>query len=200
MNLIKAADKSAGRLVNILVRDFSCFNDKHDYEGYKIRFYKRAQILVADLWACFQGQTASPGEFQDIDCLTAFADYRIPQMLHTMGVLSYSPPLDARVRRKELLESGGSWEVQLRGCSVWAVELLRREVCAEVSSGSDSSMADVPKNGREPINAILLDFHLYDNMKALEEEAKNAVSEGKAEGKMLTNEIVPHHRTRSIWY
>jgi hypothetical protein len=36
-----------------------------------VRFYKRAQILIADLWACFNGQ--SFGEFRDIDKITMFA-------------------------------------------------------------------------------------------------------------------------------
>ena len=35
------------------------------------------------------------------------------------------------------------------------------------------------------INAILLDFFLYDTIKEMEDAGK---------------EIVPHHQTRSIWY
>ena len=35
---------------------------------------KRAQILVADIWGCYQGQGL--GQFDDIDELTMFADYR----------------------------------------------------------------------------------------------------------------------------
>jgi hypothetical protein len=36
-----------------------------------VRLYKRAQILVADLWACFNGEEF--GEFHDIDKITMFA-------------------------------------------------------------------------------------------------------------------------------
>jgi hypothetical protein len=40
-----------------------------------VRFLKRAQILVADLWAAFDGE--SYGEFNDIDKITMFAgNYR----------------------------------------------------------------------------------------------------------------------------
>ena len=39
-----------------------------------VKFYKRAQILIADLWACFEGK--GYGQFHDIDTLTMFADYR----------------------------------------------------------------------------------------------------------------------------
>lgn len=44
-----------------------------------VRFYKRAQILVADLWACFEGE--SYGHFHDIDTITMFAG----RCLHAEG-------------------------------------------------------------------------------------------------------------------
>lgn len=56
-------------------------------------------------------------------------------------------------------------------CSIWCVELLRRDI-----------------NRSHPeakVNAILIDFFLYDTMKQLEAEGKYTM---------------PHHRTRSIWY
>lgn len=39
-----------------------------------VRFWKRVQILAADVWACFEGQGL--GTFNDIDHITMFADYR----------------------------------------------------------------------------------------------------------------------------
>lgn len=36
--------------------------------------YKRAQILIADIWSSFAG--TSLGTFYDIDTITMFADYR----------------------------------------------------------------------------------------------------------------------------
>ena len=50
---------------------FPCFKDEMSFEGKTIRFYKRAQILVADLWACFGGE--SYGRFEDINEITMFA-------------------------------------------------------------------------------------------------------------------------------
>lgn len=114
-NCIQAAHGSAAGLVNLLADDFSCFRDECRWQGRRkpIRFLKRAQILVADLWACFQGE--SFGAFRDIDKITMFADYRVPQILSTMGCLSYSPPLASAIKEKETIPSGGSWEMQLRG-------------------------------------------------------------------------------------
>ncbi|OAQ73202.1 hypothetical protein VFPPC_00976 [Pochonia chlamydosporia 170] len=170
-NLIDAADGSAAELVNLLARDFSCFRDEHHFEGRSrpVRFLKRAQIMVADIWACFEGQ--SYGEFWDIDKITMFADYRIPQILITLGALYCSPPVAVAIKDKKMFKSGDRWEMQLRACSIWCVELIRREI---VRAHPDTH-----------VNAILIDFFLYDRMKELEAAGK---------------EPFPHHRTRSIWY
>ena len=57
------------------------------------------------------------------------------------------------------------------GCSIWAVELIRRQI---------------QRNHPEAtVNAILIDFFLYDAM-------QNIVNTGQ--------EHLPHHRTRSVWY
>lgn len=126
--LIQEADHSAARLVNLLTSTLpDHFSDIASYGSRTISLYKRAQILVADLWACFRGE--SFGKFSDIDtALTMFADYRVPQMLQRLGVLWYSPRLGGKIRRKEVFESGEKMEVEVRACSVWAVELLRREI------------------------------------------------------------------------
>ncbi|RDW75093.1 putative cobyrinic acid a,c-diamide synthase [Coleophoma cylindrospora] len=169
-NCIVAANNSAAALVNILATDFPCFNDVVRFENRKsVRLLKRAQICVADIWAAFEGEDF--GKFDDIDKITMFADYRVPQILNTLGCLWYSPQLENAVRGKKLIESGHSWEIQMRGCSIWCVELIRREI---LRNHPDTK-----------INAILIDFFLYDTMKEMEKAGQ---------------EPIPHHRTRSIWY
>lgn len=114
-NLVDAAGGSAAELVNILADDFACFRDEHKFDGRKkpVRILKRAQILVADIWACFDGEGF--GEFRDIDKITIFADYRVPQILNILGCLYYSPPLSSRITRKEMIEPGSRLEMQIRG-------------------------------------------------------------------------------------
>ena len=166
---IEQSKGSSAVLVNLLVDNFPCLDDRHSYEDITVRFHKRAQILVADLWACFEGHGF--GYFHDIDQITMFADYRIPQMLHSLGCLQYSPPLESHIRQKKAIDSGHPWEIQLRGCSIWGVELLRREIHRQ--------------HPGTHLNAILIDFFLYDTMKEMEKKGRDCIS---------------HHRTRSIWY
>jgi hypothetical protein len=115
VTLIGDAKNSAAGLVNLLASKFTCFADEGTFERKKVRFLKRAQIFVADLWAAFNGE--SYGEFIDIDKITMFADYRVPQMLHSLGVMWFCPSLEAKIRRLEIIESGHTWEMQIRGQS-----------------------------------------------------------------------------------
>ncbi|KAL1304034.1 hypothetical protein AAFC00_000472 [Neodothiora populina] len=167
--LIKASENSAGKLVNLLAHHFICFNDCAKFERKTVHIMKRPQILVADIWAAFNGEDY--GHFNDIDSVTMFADYRVPQMLHSLQCLSYSPPLDSAIRTQQPIESGSSWETQLRGCSIWTVELIKQEI--------------LRNHPEATVNAILIDFFLYDLAKENEKAGEPAI---------------PHHRTRSIWY
>lgn len=60
-------------------------------QGKKIAFYKRAQILLADFWGIVEER--GDGSVPDLDDLTMFADYRVPQALVYLGVLRYSDSL-----------------------------------------------------------------------------------------------------------
>jgi len=69
--LIEDAKGSASGLVNLLAEHFLCFRDEGIFEKKKVRFLKRAQIFVADLWAAFEGE--GYGAFKDVDKITMFA-------------------------------------------------------------------------------------------------------------------------------
>lgn len=139
-------------------------------------------------------------------------------MLHQLNCIRYAPKLESHIRDLKPIEPGSNWEVELRGTSIWCVELIKREIerChPEVkmsgkrsppkAASNDNDANDDNENENEDsennalekaednnrpsrtygINAILIDFFLYDTMKNLEAEH---------------NESIPHHRTRSIWY
>ena len=121
---VDAAGGSAAVLALLVARDFASFNDVTTWHGQEVRFLKRAQICVADLHAAFQGERW--GAFADLDALTAFADYKLPQLLRQRGVLEYAPELADLVDRYVPLAAGSEAEVEIRAATVWAVELLRR--------------------------------------------------------------------------
>ncbi len=123
--LLHAASGSAERLACLIVSHFPSFRDEAAYKGEKVFFWKRAQIFVSDVFAAFGGKQW--GKFEDMDRLTAFADYKLPQVLRELGILSYRPELATRIEAMEHLEAGSQEEVEIRAMTVWAVERLREE-------------------------------------------------------------------------
>jgi hypothetical protein len=126
---IAAAGGSAVELALLLAREFASFDDVAVWRGRPVRFYKRAQICVADLHAAFAG--ARWGAFADLDRLTAFADYKLPQLLRALGVLEYAPELAARVDAYAPIAAGSEEEVEIRAETVWAVEWLRQALAEQ---------------------------------------------------------------------
>ncbi|MBW0495374.1 hypothetical protein O181_035089 [Austropuccinia psidii MF-1] len=177
MELVRSAFCSALHLIKIVVEDFPSFNDDSMYNGTKVIFYKRAQIFAAEVWAAFDGK--SFGKFDDIDQLTMFADYRVPQVLQSLQILQYSRRLEECLKRKQLLSHGSREEVEIRAASIVAIELLREELALELHA--IDSVAHPP-------NSIEIDFWLWDLAKGREKEQTVAIT------------TLPHHRTRCIYY
>lgn len=123
---VERGQGSALRLVRELVREFPSFDDVTTYQGREVRLYKRAQLLASDLYGAFEGQGL--GAFDDMEQLTAFADYKVPQVLREFGMLAYSPQLAEAVDSQRLLPAGCSEEVEIRAATIWGVELLRRSL------------------------------------------------------------------------
>ncbi len=126
IHVLEEAGGSAVELVHLLAAEFASFNDTTTYHGNKVYFFKRAQLLVQDLWTTFSGDTW--GDFVDLEKLTAFADYKLPQVLRHLGIIRYEPELAELIQRLEHIPSGTPEEVEIRAATIWAVELLRREL------------------------------------------------------------------------
>ncbi|CAO3564222.1 unnamed protein product [Mortierella alpina] len=189
-NCINQAEGSALKLVDIVTSNFSSFRDEAEFCGRKVQIFKRAQILVADLWACFQNE--GYGKFTDIDKITMFADYRVPQALYHFHCLQYSPELLQVLDRGQMLPNGSELEVEIRGNSIWAVELIRKRILELIqekqtlAAESAESKDQVPK--MMTVNAILIDFFIWDFAKAAQLDLT------------LGQRPVKVHRTRSVFY
>lgn len=129
VNLVAAAKGSALALVHLVTKHFPGFRDHAVYKGHQVFIYKRAQIFVADLWGAFKGKGL--GEFEDIGCITMFADYVVPAVLRHWGILSLSQALVKKLDSLQELPSGSEEEVELRACTITAVERLRENLAAK---------------------------------------------------------------------
>lgn len=111
-NVVKAAEGSAKKLLQLIVEDFPCFRDEATFNGQRVSIYKRAQILIGDVYACYQGEGL--GFFSDLnETITMFADYRVPQVLVHFGALIYKQELMNDLKSDKLLENGEPKEVEV---------------------------------------------------------------------------------------
>lgn len=122
-NLVERAGADAPSLARLVAENISSFNDTSVYNKRAVNLFKRAQIIVGDLWGSFGGEKW--GEFKNLEDLTAFADYKLPQILRAWGILNYAPALARRVDAKKTLAKDSAEEIEIRASMLWAVELLR---------------------------------------------------------------------------
>ncbi|KAL5501561.1 hypothetical protein ACEPAH_8821 [Sanghuangporus vaninii] len=184
---------SALQLVEMVTETFPSFRDEIVYEGRTVHFWKRAQILVAETWAAFypldKPGTAQLHPFfpQGVHELTMFADYRVPQILHHLGILIYPQELIEQLRNKTPFSPGSRQEISIRAASILAVEAVHDEILRvrSINAQKDDETSDV--------SSVLIDFYLWDLAKRIEsgQDVINGIT---------TQEILPAHRTRSIWY
>jgi hypothetical protein len=123
--LVEAADSSAAQLVGLL-RQIPYFNDVEPYNGLDVPFFKRAQIIAADLAIAFKGENW--GHFSDLDQMTIFADNLVPHVLRLDGILRYEGALLARINDQTLIPAGSAEEIEIRACAVHAVELIKNAI------------------------------------------------------------------------
>jgi len=173
VNLLYVADNSASKLLSLVLDNFPCFRDSAIFEGKEVSFHKRAQILVADLWCLFEG--TGRGGFSDIEKLTMFADYRVPQSLQHYGVLSYGTELLEFLNHDKELKSGDLWEQEIRGCSIEAVERVTSRVKQLLVESQQDNLV---------VNSILVDQFLWGYRRQHVELMKK----------------IPYHKVRSIFY
>ncbi len=125
-NLIKKVNGDAQKLLEIIVQNFLSFSDTTKYKGKKIYFYKRAQLLVADIFQIFGGKGF--GELGNMDKITACADYKLPQILRKLEILEYTPILAERVDSKIEISKNSLEETEIRASTIWAVEFIKEEI------------------------------------------------------------------------
>ncbi len=120
-NLVEAAGQSADRLIGLLC-EMPYFQDVQQYRGREVPFYKRAQLMAADLSLALPDHPL--GQFGDLDELTLFADNLVPHVLRADGILIYREDLFQRIECAELIAAGSPEEVEVRASAVRAVEMM----------------------------------------------------------------------------
>lgn len=123
LKVVREKGTAAG-LVRELVETFPLtFNDVHTYKGQTVYLYKKAQLVTGELHHRFANEL--PGfDFPDSALMTAFVDNVICATMRKTGVVVCSEGMTRAIENRELLPSGGAYEVSFRAKALHGVELL----------------------------------------------------------------------------
>jgi hypothetical protein len=120
-NLLDSTKGDSQEIVKDIVEFFPTFEDFRTHNGKRIKFYKRAQIFAYDL------SFLSELNITDLSSLTAFADYKIPQILRALEITKYKKPLAQMVDNYIVLKEGSVGEIEIRASTIWVCELIAHQ-------------------------------------------------------------------------
>jgi hypothetical protein len=113
-------------LVDRLVNGFPRFRDVSLYDGHTIKFYKLPQLAIWFLYTSLR----KTGKFrlEDLETMSAFADYIVPVALRLLGITSYSSELENAINSYQMIPRDSPWEVEIRAHCIYASALLAEEI------------------------------------------------------------------------
>jgi hypothetical protein len=130
-NLFQVCGNDSTKLMTLVVSKFPSFVDEETYEGVLVPFYKRAQLnskMISDTQVSFGERP-----LENLDKLTAFADYKIPQLLWSFGILEYDSDLASKIDELVIINKGSADEVEIRIATILAVEKMRQQLLGRFS-------------------------------------------------------------------
>ena len=122
--------KSTEDLYNFIV-DFGNFKDVSIYKGKEIFFYKRATLLVHDL---FDLSETIHDNIKNIDTVLGCADYVIPRGLRLEGILEYDNELADKIDNFEEIPQDSEYEVEIRAFTLYVIEYVKNKNDKDVNS------------------------------------------------------------------
>ncbi|CAL1687142.1 unnamed protein product [Lasius platythorax] len=129
---IKSSEYDANKLIKLLFEEFESYRDEAVFEDLKVRFHSKARSLVSDIWAVCSQKKPVKQKFKlntKEMMSTMFIDHRAPLVLLHFKILRYSNRLVNRLKNgNEPLVHGSREEIEIRGCSLFAANLICKEI------------------------------------------------------------------------
>ncbi len=110
-------------LFDYVIQTFPFLEDTRTYNGETIYFYKLAQLMTSDI---LHLRAMKENIKVDISHLVGCADYKLPQVLHQFGVISYKSELEQQLLNKQELEENSKEETEIRAATIVAIHRLSK--------------------------------------------------------------------------
>lgn len=113
-------------LIERLISQFSRFRDTSIYLDKEVYFLKLAQLAF---WGIHR-ELAKHGDFyiEDMENMTAFADYIVPVALEKMNIVTYNDKLKSRIEQGILIEPDSIEEIEIRATTIFVTARLAEEI------------------------------------------------------------------------
>ena len=113
------------KLFDIIISNFPSFKDERNYKGKKIYFYKLAQLLTSDILRLREKIENIKVDYSHI---VGCADYKIPQIMRTLGILKYDKELASLVDNRIELECNSEYEVEIRASMIVVIDYVKNKI------------------------------------------------------------------------
>lgn len=118
-------------LFNIIITNFPSFKDESSYNNETIKLYKLAQLLTSDILHIREIKENIKVDYSN---LIGCADYKIPQVLRGLELITYSNELASIIDSKQEIEENSIYEVEIRASQLVIINeikgILKNKECA----------------------------------------------------------------------
>lgn len=117
--------KSSKLLLEYIVTNFKCFDDKSIYKGKVIHFNKRANLLMNDLFCISK---TIKNNINNIDDIYGCADYGIPRTFRDYKIMIYNDELANKIDNEVEIIHDSEMEIEIRANMLYIIELIKNKL------------------------------------------------------------------------
>lgn len=136
-------------LFDFIIDNLPYFKDERVYKNETIYFYKRAQLLTSDIL-----HIRALGENVEVhyNNLVGCADYKIPQIMNSLGMIQYSELLNEKIANKEEIAEGSTLEIEIRANSLVAIDYIYRKLNKKIARMDINDILWLKSQDKKKIN------------------------------------------------
>ncbi|MDD3392977.1 MAG: queuosine salvage family protein, partial [Bacilli bacterium] len=112
---------NSDELFEVIVKCFPDFEDIRIYNEKTIYFYKLAQLLTSDILHIIKLKEKVAVNY---DSLVGCADYKIPQIMRSLGFLKYDKELERVVDNRLEIKEGSKEEIEIRASQLVIINYI----------------------------------------------------------------------------
>lgn len=142
------------KLFDIIVKNFPSFKDERTYNNDTIKLYKLAQLLTSDILHIRELKENIEVDYSN---LIGCADYKIPQILRGLDLVTYSSELASIVDSKKEIKENSIYEVEIRASQLIVINKIKEILGPKTKSIDINDYLFLQKNNK---NIKLKPYHL----------------------------------------